>query len=287
MNKDRIAAQPVSWGINYLPGWGRMLEAEEILSDVKDLGLSAMEYQPGLLPEDARAARATFDEWGIRPAAGWVHVALATADRTDALAAFRSSAQFLSALGAPIATIGAAGPSGDFESEVVLTDDEWGYLAAGLDEISDIAGEMGVTVALHPHIGTAVEKESDIERIQSMSSVGFCYDTGHIAAAGGDPVKVARLIADRTVHVHLKDVDATLTKQLIAGDIKWAEAVGAGIFTPLGQGDVDLDAVMEAFADYAGTYVIEQDIRLLTDGFNVVQDPVANMRTSMAYLEAF
>lgn len=286
MDRGRIAAQPVSWGINYLPGWGRMLDAQQIVDDVKRLGLSAMEYQPGLFPEDAVAARALFAEAGIRPAAGWIPVALAKADRSQELATFRSSVQFLAELGAPIATIGVAGTSGDFESGVRLTEDEWAQLGAGLDEISAIAGEVGVQVAVHPHIGTAVESEADIRRVLDTSSVGFCYDAGHIACAGDDPVRVAQLLAERTLHLHLKDVDMRIASRMMAGEIGWAHAVGEGMFTPLGQGSLDLVQILAAFSAYTGTVVIEQDIRLIEDGSGPTQDPFANMRVSMAYLES-
>ncbi|GAB3609016.1 sugar phosphate isomerase/epimerase [Humibacter ginsengiterrae] len=285
MDRSRIAAQPVSWGINYLPGWGRMIGADQIVREVKQLGLTALEYQPGLFPQDATAARALFEESELRPAAGWIPVNLAKADRRDELATFRAAVGFIAELGAPIATIGAAGPAGDFETAVNLDESEWRYLTAGLDEITDIAGERGVQVALHPHVGTAVEQETDIARVVESTSIGFCYDAGHIAAAGGDPVRVARLIADRTVHVHLKDVDAAINARLISGEIGWSRAVGDGVFTPLGRGDLDLRAVLDAFANYTGTIVIEQDIRLLEDGSGPAQNPVANMEVSIAYLE--
>nr|WP_300144206.1 sugar phosphate isomerase/epimerase [Propionicimonas sp.] len=286
MDRGRIAAQPVSWGINYLPGWGRMLDAKKIVDDVKRLGLSAMEYQPGLFPEDAAAARKLFAEAGIRPAAGWIPVALAKAERSEELATFRSSVQFLAELGAPIATIGVAGPSGDFESGVRLTEKEWTHLGAGLDEIRAIAGEVGVEVAVHPHIGTAVESEEDIRRVLGTSSVGFCYDAGHIACAGADPVEVAQLIADRTVHLHLKDVDMGIATRMMNGELGWAQAVGEGMFTALGQGSLDLAQILAAFRAYTGTVVIEQDIRLIEDGSAPMQDPFKNMQVSMAYLES-
>jgi inosose dehydratase len=286
MQRERIVAQPVSWGINYLPGWGRQLDADQIVQDVKQLGLTAMEYQPGLFPEDAKAARDLFAQVGIRPAAGWVPVSLAKADRRDELAQFRRAVGFLAKLGAPIATIGAAGPSGDFESGVRLSEEDWRHLQAGFEEITEIAGEVGVQVALHPHIGTAVEQESDITRVFDTTSIGFCFDAGHIACAGADPVKVAQLIAHRTVHLHLKDVNRSIADRLIAGKVGWAQAVGEGMFTPLGQGDLDLPSILGAFTDYQGAVVIEQDIRLLEDGTGPVQDPVANMKISIAYLEA-
>jgi inosose dehydratase len=75
-----VERQPVSWGINYLPGWGRQLDADQIIREVRDLGLSALEYQPGLFPEDAQAARPPVRGRPGGPAPGWIPVALAKAD---------------------------------------------------------------------------------------------------------------------------------------------------------------------------------------------------------------
>jgi inosose dehydratase len=38
-----------------------------------------------------------------------------------------------------------------------------------------------------------------------MSSIGFCPDTGHLAAGGGDPAALIRAYPDRLRYVHLKD----------------------------------------------------------------------------------
>ena len=57
-----------------------MCELPSEPNQVRDLGLSALEYQPGLFPEDAQAARPLLEGAGIRPAAGWIPVALAKAD---------------------------------------------------------------------------------------------------------------------------------------------------------------------------------------------------------------
>lgn len=57
------------------------------------------------------------------------------------------------------------------------------------------------------------------------------------------------------------------------------------MFTPLGEGDLDLAGILNAYRSYTGTVVIEQDIRLLEGGSGPEQDPIRNMRSSIAYLE--
>jgi hypothetical protein len=54
-----------------MPGWGRQMDADQIIREGRDLGLSALDYQPGLFPEDAQAARAQFEGPGTaRPPDG-------------------------------------------------------------------------------------------------------------------------------------------------------------------------------------------------------------------------
>ena len=68
MEKSRIAGQPVSWGINYLPGWGVQLSAATVLDEMRQLGIVATEYQPGLFPPDAASARELLSKYGVRRA---------------------------------------------------------------------------------------------------------------------------------------------------------------------------------------------------------------------------
>ena len=68
---DRLCGQPVSWGINYLPGWGVQLSAEQVLADMQRAELKATEFQPGLFPTDAAAALRLFDTYALRCVAGW------------------------------------------------------------------------------------------------------------------------------------------------------------------------------------------------------------------------
>jgi inosose dehydratase len=74
--------------------------------------------------------------------------------------------------------------------------------------------------------------------------IGFCPDTAHLAAGGGDPAELIRRYAARLRHVHLKDV-ALETLQ----------------FLPLGQGDLDLVDIVRAVreANYDSWLVVELD----------------------------
>lgn len=124
------------------------------------------------------------------------------------------------------------------------TDDDYRRLAEGLDRVADVAERHGMQASYHPHLTTIVEGPDQIDRILSMSKIGFCPDTGHLAAGGGDPVDLIRRHADRVTHIHLKDFTP--------------EPFG---FHPLGRGTVDLPGVVGALVEmaYDGWVTVELD----------------------------
>ena len=124
------------------------------------------------------------------------------------------------------------------------TDEDYQLLAEGLDRVVDVAERHGLRASYHPHLTTIVEGPEQIDRILSLSRIGFCPDTGHLAAGGGDPVDLIRRHADRVTHVHLKD--------FIAAPFG---------FHPLGRGTIDLPGVLQALRalHYDGWATVELD----------------------------
>ncbi len=164
--------------------------------------------------------------------------------------------------GADAAVLAASGSDDSYETSDELDDDEWRHLGSALGEAAEVCSKHGLSVSLHPHLGTVVETPEQIERALAESTVPLCLDTGHVLAGGGDPVKIALEYRDRVAHVHLKDVDAAMAAQVRRGESTYHRAVSDGLYRPLGGGDVDLVTVITALeeAGYDGWYVLEQDV---------------------------
>lgn len=120
----------------------------------------------------------------------------------------------------------------------------------------------------------------------SGSRVGLWLDTGHLLVGGVDPVALARSHTTRVKHVHLKDVDATMATAVRSGELTFGDAVRAGIFCPLGDGDVDIAVLIQMLetAGYADWYELEQDVML--DGAPQDAGPVESVRRCLHFLEA-
>ncbi|WP_246257741.1 sugar phosphate isomerase/epimerase family protein [Amycolatopsis anabasis] len=260
----RIAAAPISWGVCEVPGWGRVLDARTVLAEMAELGLRATELgPPGYLPREPADLRALLDGHRLALVGGFLAIPLH--EHPDAaLAAAEESAALFAACGAEVLVLAAATGLAGYDERPALTADQWRTLVGTAGRIRDIAASHGLETVLHPHVGTHVETETEVERFLNDSDLRLCLDTGHLLIGGTDPVELAKRHPDRIGHLHLKDVRAALADEVRAGRLAYTEAVGRGLYAPLGEGDVDIEAMVRFVheAGYDGWYVLEQDTAL-------------------------
>lgn len=114
-----------------------------------------------------------------------------------------------------------------------------------LTELAHVAENAGVTLALEPEPGLAVESTRElmqlIWRIES-SALRVNLDIGHALLTDDDAVKSIRQAARLIVHAHIDDMSGGVHKHLIPG-----------------RGEIDLPAVMTAFLEigFRGPFVVD------------------------------
>jgi sugar phosphate isomerase/epimerase len=140
---------------------------------------------------------------------------------------------------------------------------------------TEACARWGIHVALHNHLGSLVESQAELETfLARCPSCRLVLDTGHLAAAGGDPLEIVRRYPDRLQVIHLKD-------WLLANPAaaNWWER---GRFCELGAGNIGQDnaAVMRTLVEvgYDGWIFVEHDTHL--------QDPYLDLALSREYLRA-
>jgi inosose dehydratase len=280
----RIAGAPISWGVCEVPDWGHQLTPERVLGDMRDLGLGATEFGPvGFLGDEPSATAAILEAYQLQAVGGFLPVVLHQGDH-DPMPEVDSFIDTCLATGAGVVVLAAATGTDGYDERPSLDEEGWSTLLANLDRISDHASQRGVIACLHPHVGTMVETGAETERVIAGSQVGLCIDTGHLLVGGADPVAITAAHPARVVHVHLKDVDRGVAQQVIDGGLTFGQAVKAGMFEPLGQGDVDIAAMVRTLEDhgYQGWYVLEQDLML--DAAPEGDGPRSDVRASLDYL---
>ncbi|SDS80514.1 TIM barrel protein [Actinoplanes derwentensis] len=284
--RDRIAGAPISWGVCEVPNWGYQMPAERVLADMQSLGLRATEFGPdGFLP-DAPADKATLlRSYGLQGVGGFLPVVLHDPGH-DPIGEVDVFADACLASGAGVIVLAAITGLDGYDVRPTLDELQWKTLLGNLDRIAAHAAGRGLLAVIHPHMGTMVEGATDVQRVLDGSQIGLCVDTGHLVAAGADPVAITVANPSRVKHVHLKDVDAARAARVVAGEISFSDAVADGMWTVLGEGSVDVRAMIDALegSGYQGWYVLEQDL-MLRDGEPGGEGPIADVRRCLAFVE--
>jgi inosose dehydratase len=295
----RVGTAPISWGVSEMPEWGQVLPPDRVLDEMVATGYAGTELGPwGYLPDDVARLRADLDRRGLALIGGFCPVTLHRPDMLDEQRRFALDvARRLRDLGAGVLVLAEAGDAARLAQAGQVTpgftpvfgEEEWQRFAASAEEIAAAARDLGLLTAFHPHVGSYVETAAEAEQLLRRTDpevLGLCVDTGHLAYAGADPVAFTQRHRGRVRHVHLKDVDAAVLGQARAAHWSFAQAAAEEIFVPLGDGMVDLPAMMTALrsAGYAGWVVVEQDRRLLTPEQAAL--PLAQARRSRQTLRA-
>lgn len=281
----RVAAAPASWGICELPGWGYQLPVERVLAETREIGCRFTELGPdGFVPGGPDQQAALLASFGLTALGGFCPLILHDPSHSPEPEVAAVLDRF-AALGAQVMVIAAATGGSSYDQRPQLDDAGWGTLLANLDRSVEMAAERGISASIHPHIGTMVETGEEVDRVLGGCAAPICIDTGHMSVGGSDPVALAKEAPERIAHVHLKDVDLEVLATLRSGERTYTEGVRAGLYTPLGEGGIDLRELVRTLEDsgYRGWYVPEQDRVLEADPG--VEVTLEEARASVRFLD--
>jgi inosose dehydratase len=229
--------------------------------DIAAAGYDGIEFFDGNVVEgasdDYAATRRILAETKLALVALYSGANFIFADVLDEeLARISRAADAAEALGAEHLVVGGGARRHDGTRE-----GDYDALASGLDRVVAIANARGLKAHYHPHLSTMVETPDEVRKIFARTSIDFCPDTAHLAAAGGDDAAMVREHAGRISYVHLKG---------------WQREPFA--FTPVGIGDCDNAAVIRTLKEigYTGWVCNELD---------AWPDPAGAARESRAFVE--
>jgi inosose dehydratase len=172
------------------------------------------------------------------------------------------------------------------DPSVGFDDDGWRRFAEGVAVGLARCRARGYEPTFHHHTATYIEAQWEIERLLELTDVGLCLDTGHLLLGRGDPVRAVRDWGSRINQVHLKDARLDVLHAIVDEGAPVEAIWRRRAFCPLGEGDVDVDGVLEALNElrYEGWLVVEQDI--IPEPDTPVDQAAREQRANREYLRA-
>lgn len=224
-------------------------------------------------PKDPSTLKSELALRGLKASEPWVSTYFTISSMKDqTIANFRRQLKFIQALSGDegdmvVAELGLAVhplPVALFANRPVFNDDQWDDLCNGLNDLGKIANEHGTRLCYHPHMGTGVMIESEVDRLMHCtdpSKVHLLLDTAHLRFAGADPLAITQKYASRIKHIHLKDVRQHVIEDAHKENYSFRDAIEAGVFTVPGDGDIDFRPILTKLAEakFEGWLVVEAE----------------------------
>lgn len=288
LNKQ-LAGAPISWGVCEANGWGYQIEADRVLSEMRECGITATELGPdGYLPQNAKELARVLDRHGLDLCGAFVPIVLHKKDRLKAsYERARRQAEVLAELNAGNFVLATPAEDGDYDSRDPMDAEAKAVFSESLPMITEIAKEFGLEMVLHPHAGTMFETPNDLDFLLNETDINLCLDTGHIVVGGGKPLDIAKRAGSRVKHVHLKDCDAVAAARIQNRTSTYSTEVKNGMYKPLGKGDAQISEVIRFLygINYEGKLVLEQDV-MLDQAPAVGAGPISAVRESIEFLKS-
>ena len=269
----KIANAPCSWGVDYAgdinnPSW------ESVFQEIADAGYNYCEIGPyGFLPSEQINSIEYLNRLKLKVAGGFIFDHLHISDHHERIKSkIYSTCSFLQKLNAKVFVIidhisdERMKTSGNKNLSVDLSSEEYKKMTRFLKEICNIAKEeFDLIPVLHPHAGSYIEYEHEVDRLINDTNnkyLSLCLDTAHLTYSEIDPYDAILKYQSLVKHMHFKDIDENIFKNIHKNNIDFDSAVSEGVFTPLGNGMIDFKRINSNLKkiNYDGFATIEQDI---------------------------
>jgi inosose dehydratase len=269
--KVMLGIAPIGWCNDDMPELGAENTFRQIVSEMALAGFVGCEIG-NKYPADPVLLKHELDLRGMRIASRWFSSFLLTKPYEEVEAEFAKELNFLEAVGANRINVSEQSYSiqGKMDTPVlggakhVMNPQEWERFCDGLNRLGKVAMERGFKLCFHHHMGTVVQTAQETGHMLANTDpehVWLCYDTGHFAFAGEDPLAMLNQHAGRIGHVHLKDMRLDVVARVKPEGWSFLKAVREGAFTVPGDGGVDFDPIFRKLASsgYEGWLLVEAE----------------------------
>jgi inosose dehydratase len=266
--KARLGISPIAWWNDDLVELSDDVSLEECLRQAHEAGYTGME-QGRRFPMDPAVLQPILERYGMTLCGGWFSGELVDGEVSREKDRVAAQMALFKAAGAPCIVYGETARSiqGDraapLATKARLDDEEMRAYGRRLTEFAEWCAGEGMPLAYHHHMATAVETEEETDRLMAVTgeALTLLFDAGHMAFAGGDPMRVIDKHHARISHVHTKDVRGDVMAGIDKSRESFLDAVVKGVFTVPGDGSLDFETMVKKLADhgYEGWFVVEAE----------------------------
>jgi len=239
----RLGCAAITWGGN----------DPQAIEDISALGYAGIQLRDsavarwGERPGELKAVLASKNLTMVALSSGSVTLDPAKLDAN--LALHLSHARFLREAGGLYLQVTDERPAGRQP-----TPQDYRRMGWALTELGRRTADVGVPLALHPHMGALSQAPDEIARVLDASDprlVRLELDIAHYAQGGGNPVEAVRNYPGRLLFLHIKDVESPVP----------GGKPDSYRFVELGRGKVDVPGVFAALKSvgFDGWAVVELD----------------------------
>ena len=265
----QLGIAPIGWTNDDMPELGGDNTFEQCVSEMALACFSGSEVG-NKFPKDPAVLARALKLRGLVICNAWFSSFLTTRPFREVEKAFVKQCNFLCKLGASVIGAAEQGLSIQgldkpvFDAKPVFSGGEWDRLCGGLNKLGALAGEKGLKLVYHHHMGTGVQTSTEIDRLMESTDpalVGLLYDSGHLVFSGEDHLAVLKKWIRRIRHVHLKDVRPDIRKKAMNKKWSFLKAVKQGVFTVPGDGCINFTPVFSLLQkeQYCGWWVVEAE----------------------------
>lgn len=279
----KIGNAPCSWGVFYPSG--NTITAEGYLDAVARAGYGLTELGPlGFLPENPTWIAEALSRRGLSLAgAAHVHTLADPASAPALTATLHRLGRLLAALNCPHLILMDESEYYPATAQGVVDEAGWQTAMAMIRAAQAQMAAYGITLHLHPHVGTCIEREAQIDRLLTETSVSLCFDTGHHAFWDQDVLAYMEKHWPRIGYIHLKNVNPKVRARVLSGELGVNASFDYGVMCALPDGVVDIQAILRLIAakGFIGPVIVEQD-----PARDALETPEALAQRNLAFLQA-
>jgi len=250
--KIKLGIAPIAWSNDDMPELGGTTSVEQCIQEAKKAGYSGIELG-GKFPRNPNIVKYLLDFYKIKMPGGWYGSKLRERSVEAEWKIMQDQISLLKLVNASVFVF--ADVSGSIQSvksrrlssRPKLKKNEWSGFCKKISEISKRLDDVGLPISYHPHMGTIIQNEDDIDRLLNYTNnkTNLLFDTGHLMFANADYNIILNKYIERVNHVHCKDIRKNILNIAIKKNLSFPNAFLKGIFTVPGDGCINYKPIFE------------------------------------------